>query len=429
VDVMIPLLLVLPDHPCDLTTLEETVVAVGQTAMREAFRRGWAAQEEHRSTGTCPVCGGADLRPDGRKPRKLETSFGPVWLSRRRLCCTGCGRHVQPEDAVLAADLGGGRCTARLRDLVALCGASWPYRQVAEALGQVRGAPVSHETVRAVVGDLGAREAKAHAREALTASAVSARRREPERPVPERLEVELDGGWVSCHDAAHGTEVKVGVIHTGSEEVGRNRRRLRERRYVATVRGVEPFGRLVTAAIEHVNGSAAPTQVILGDGAGWIGGLGGDLLPAATPVLDRWHLAEARRRARRAALSDKEAQAPWSQRLDELLEAGDVSGAIAALAEVATIAPHPALTDFAGYLTALAPRIPDDAGRREAGERVGSGGAENGVDLVVNRRLKGKRGMRWRRDRIAAVVALRVTLLNQEWDTRITPSTIPKTPG
>lgn len=429
VNLMMTVPLVLPDDPGDPAALEEAVVAFGQRAMREALQRGWAAQEPRRPPGGCPSCGATDRRPDGRKGRKLETSFGPVWLARQRVCCIACGRQFQPDDPVLAAALVGGRCTPRLRELAALCGASRPYRQAAEVLGKLRGAPLSHETVRAVVRDLGGREAAAQAREARSASVVAARRPEPERPAPERVEVELDGGWVACHDAAHGTEVKIGVVHTGSEEVGHQRRRLRHRRYVGTVRGVEPFGQLVTAAIEHVNGHAAPVQVLLGDGAGWIGRLGAELLPEAAPILDRWHLAEARRRALRAALPDKEARAPWSQRLDERLEAGDAPGALAVLAEVAAVAPHPALTDFAGYLTALAPRIPDYATRRIAGERVGSGGVEKGVDLVVNRRLKGKRGMRWRRDRIEEVVALRVTLLNQEWDTRIARSPTPKTPG
>jgi hypothetical protein len=39
--------------------------------------------------------------------------------------------------------------------------------------------------------------------------------------------------------------------------------------------------------------------------------------------------------------------------------------------------------------------------------------------VVVNRRCKGKRGMRWRRHRVEGVVALRVARLNEEWDQRL----------
>jgi hypothetical protein len=173
---------------------------------------------------------------------------------------------------------------------------------------------------------------------------------------------------------------------------------------------------LVTAVIEAGNGYAAPSQALLGDGASWIWRLGAEVVPEATRVLDRWHLSQARRRALRAALPDKAVRAPWSAQVEACLEQGDVPGALTLLAEVATVAPHPALTEFAGYLQTLAPCIPNYAARRAAGERIGSGGIEKGVDVVVNRRCKGRRGMRWWRDRIEGLVALRLVLLNGVWD-------------
>jgi len=65
-------------------------------------------------------------------------------------------------------------------------------------------------------------------------------------------------------------------------------------------------------------------------------------------------------------------------------------------------------------------RIPNYAARRSAGQTVGSGVGEKGVEVVVNRRLKGRRGMRWLRARADGVVALRLALLNGEWDERMT---------
>jgi hypothetical protein len=180
----------------------------------------------------------------------------------------------------------------------------------------------------------------------------------------------------------------------------------------------------MTAAIDHLNGFAAPNQTLLGDGAGWIWHFGDDALPEATDVLDRWHLREARRRALRAALPDKTARAPWSERLEAVLEVGDVPGALAVLAELAVHTPHPALEEFARYLTTLAPHIPDYAARRAAGERIGSGAIEKGVDLVANRRVKGKRGMRWWRERVDGVTALRVALLNNEWEHDVGPALV-----
>jgi len=424
VELMIAVPLVLPDEPLDLADLEGRVQAWGQELMRQGLADAWEAQAPLRPVPSCPTCAAQSVRPAGHKPRKVETGFGPVWLRRQRVRCAGCGRHFQPDDAVLGPTLGGGRLSPRLADLAALCGASWPYRQAADVLGRLRSAPLSHEAVRAVVGVVGARVAAAHAREAVAVCAPVSRTTGEPRPAPQQVTVELDGAWVASHDTAHGLEIKVGVVHTGSERIGLTRRRLCQRRYAATARGTAAFAPLMTAAIDHLNGFAAPNQTLLGDGAGWIWHFGDDALPEATDVLDRWHLREARRRALRAALPDKTARAPWSERLEAVLEVGDVPGALAVLAELAVHTPHPALEEFARYLTTLAPHIPDYAARRAAGERIGSGAIEKGVDLVANRRVKGKRGMRWWRERVDGVTALRVALLNNEWEHDVGPALV-----
>ena len=47
---------------------------------------------------------------------------------------------------------------------------------------------------------------------------------------------------------------------------------------------------------------------------------------------------------------------------------------------------------------------------------------------MVNRRCKGRRGMKWWRDQADAVVALRVAELNGEWTQRI-PTALRRAPG
>ena len=87
-------------------------------------------------------------------------------------------------------------------------------------------------------------------------------------------------------------------------------------------------------------------------------------------------------------------------------------------------------TNYGAGLAILAGR--DESAKAEwlppiaAGERIGSGAVEKGVDLVANRRLKGKRGMRWWRERVDGLVALRVTLLNSDWDRDVGPALRPQ---
>jgi hypothetical protein len=416
-EVMIAYPLVLPDEPLSLDAIEAAVQAWALRLAQAALAEAWRAQAALRPVA-CPTCHGTQARRAGEKPRRIETRCGPVWLRRARMRCTGCGRHFQPDDPPLAVALRGGHCTAALRELAAHCGASWPYRQVAQVLGMVRGTPLAPETVRRIVAQTGAAVAKQYEAEAAAACRPPATAPPPARG-PAALAVVLDGAWIHSHDNACGMEIKVGVVHTGSVACGAARTRLVQRHYAATAQGIAPFGPLVTAGIDHVGGFAATEQTLLGDGAAWIWRLGTEIIPVATQVLDRWHLRDARRRATRAAVPDKEVRQPWSARLEDALDGGDVPSALNIVGEMQRQHPHRALGEFAGYLRTHAGRIPDYAARQAAGRTIGSGAVEKGVDVVVNRRLKGRRGMRWWRVRAGGVVALRLALLNDEWDRRL----------
>lgn len=175
----------------------------------------------------------------------------------------------------------------------------------------------------------------------------------------------------------------------------------------------------MTAAVEQRNSYKATDQTLLGDGAAWIWALGANVLGEATPVLDRWHLGDTRGRAIRRALPAEPERAGWTERIERCLAQGDVPGVRAALAELAATVEAPAIPKFSAFLAAQAPRIPDYAERRAAGQPVGSGGVEKGVDIVVNRRCKGRRRMRWWRARSDEVLALRVAKLNGEWEQRL----------
>lgn len=420
-EIIIPLRLVLPDAPVSFAEVEARVSAAGRAAVRAAYAAAWEAQAALAMADPCPQCGQAATLAAGRKPRRIETPAGAVTVARPRRQCLACGRRFQPGDDRLRAALGGGQLSPALREVAVLCGASWPYRQAAVVLGLLRGEPLAPETVRAIVGRVGSRVAA-------TQEAEAARACLPDRtlapavplPPPAELVAELDGAWVGATDAAHGREVKVGVIHTGSEPTGRTRRALTGRRYTATMRGVRRFEQRLTAAIAQIDGFAAAEQTVLGDGAEWIWRVAADNVPEAVPVLDRWHLREARRRALRAALPDKEERAPWSERVEAALDRGDVPGAIVAVREVQALSSHEALEEFVGYLTRLAPQIPDYTARQKAGQRIGSGGAEKGCDALVNRRCKGKRGMRWSDAGLEATIALRLGVLNDDLTTYAT---------
>jgi hypothetical protein len=266
VDLMIASPLVLPDVPLTLEVLETTILTWGLAVMRRAFAEAWAGQAALRPLTPCPACQSCAHRRAGTKARHLGTRFGPVVISRQRLRCRECGRYFQPDDAFLTPVLAGGRCTPALAAMAAQCGASWPYRQAATVLGMLRGTPLAPETIRQIVAETGDAVADQYTHEAAVACQPPATA-PPPTIGPAHVEIALDGAWIHAHDGRHGMEIKVGVVHTGSEACGPTRTRLTGRRYAATAAGIARFGPLVTAAIDHVDGFAAAAQTLLGDGA------------------------------------------------------------------------------------------------------------------------------------------------------------------
>lgn len=92
---------------------------------------------------------------------------------------------------------------------------------------------------------------------------------------------------------------------------------------------------------------------------------------------------------------------------------GQVATALRLVREQLPGAPGRAL---ATYLRTQQAWIVDADALQADGEVVGSGMVEKAVDLVINRRLKGRRGMRWWRANAEAVVTLRTRQLNQDYD-------------
>lgn len=231
-----------------------------------------------------------------------------------------------------------------------------------------------------------------------------------------------------------GMEGKVGVLATGWETINKkgDRKRLTKRKYVATFGTSEELGELAYAASVQLGGEDAQEQVVLGDGAEWIKSEADMHFPWSRRILDWPHVSRAIHKAVRAARpgpKHRQLRRELHQRLGEALWQGQVEEVLRELRAL-RIVPGPdeqsedvrvnALEEAISYLQSQweAGWLGNYAQWKEEGYPVGSGISgmvEREVELVINRRMK-KRGGRWCRCNADSVVALRVLVLNDEWE-------------
>lgn len=417
----------------DINQIEQVVQEAGLHTMREATRKAVRAVEEQSKT--CPHCGSEVVRSEGTDRRVLLTKYGRVVLALRRLRCSACRRRFRPAEQCLKG-LAAGNVTAALSEACAEAGASWPYATAAQTLKRLCGAQISPEHLRRLTNRAGSREALRQAEEAKALVEPTAAQVRKQREVelrgqpakqqkrPELLWVGLDGGWVKSREHKKGMEGKVGVVVSEIEPVGnRGRRRMSRRRYVATFQNSSVLGQLTYVASCALGAQEAHRQVVVGDGADWIKTEADLHFPEATKILDWPHLWRKIQAAIRAVgPGQSKVQRTWRkeqyEQLQPLLWQGQVE---AALAHLQRLRPGPdgepmeALEEALTYLTNQRDWIGNDQQWQEAGYPAGSGLVERGVAVVINPRMK-RRGMRWRRVNATAVVALRVRLLNAQWD-------------
>ena len=369
----------IPDEIESINELEGRIHIFGLSLMREILCEVW--QLCQRLRWACEVCGSDRITGEGYRDYGVMTVFGRVRLKRHRVKCHECTSLSQPVDSMLK-EVRGGHASIRFAELASLSGASWPYEQAATVLERMVGDKVSHEQVRRLTNRHGQDAVEAQLREA---DGALERHVEPSavvdgpQRVPQMVNVAIDGGWVRSRDNPNGMEGKVGVVYVASEKVGEHRRSLSGRRYAATFGPSERAGRLIYAQARRQGIDHAVKQSV------------------------------------RASVARQEV-GTVCHTLMELLVRGRTEETLRQLVKLSHRYPTDSLRELMTYVSNNADWIGDYDRLRSEGYPVGSGAVEKAVDIVINRRLKGRRGMSWKRVCADQVVALRVLTLNNDWD-------------
>lgn len=409
--IAIPISLTIELHPegADIGSLERAVSA----GLAEVGRQLWAEligrlQQLLVVSRGHVGCGGI-LKGNGRAPRRIVTLAGEVELSRRRYRCGACGGEVTPLDALLGLEPRMQHTTG-VRERALFLVTELSYAKAARTLGELRGLGVSHGQLHAWVKEEGSRiEAEVAARtEALLGA-------HPERGSTGRMAgdvwVSADGTMVNDRGTGTHMEVKLGLVFTGSERTGRDRRRLLDRHLVGATGSWTSFAERFTAACAALGVYEAERILFVSDGAAAIRWIRERSFPDAIELLDWYHLSEQLRYG-------------VGHRHEEVLSTalgaaipGDVEALLAILRSHARAIepddPEQALRCGAviGYVTNDRQGI--------ANYRIvplaSSGPMEKGVDITICRRFK-TRGMSWFRQGVSHLLHLKLLRLNGTWD-------------
>jgi hypothetical protein len=298
-------------------------------------------------------------------------------------------------------------------------GVRLPYEQVSEVLEELLGFRVAARQIERIVDRQGKRAvARRDAEIAAAWQAPTPVGRQPEGP--EVLYIEADGAWVNSRERLK-MEGKVGLVHQGPVQVGRNRMKLRSAVYMVTFQGSERLGEELYLEADRQGLERAGLVVFLSDGDRSLRSIHQTHFYDALYVLDWFHL---RRNLHQALRGYETEHGPdlatvAYMTLKDLLWFGEVDLALDRLdrlrGQLREGRARDALAEFKAYVQSNRDGI-GYSDLYQQGIHIGSGPIEKAGDLVINRRCE-LRGMTWYRDTANGICNLRAIRLNgkQRW--------------
>ena len=414
---------VLADEIPRFIQLEREVEDEFRPALLGALQRRVEALAESLSTPppSCPQCGRCMASHDAR-PVSWRCRFGRLQVHARRYRCPHCRREARP-----------------LLDRLGVLGAVVPYELAARLALLCVGVKLSPMSVWRAVQRLG--EACEQYGEALAHyHADSDSTPAPSLQAPAVVVLGVDGCALGMQVRAHRRrrdaagaplpplpavdegqfrEVKTGVLLLPAERVepSPGRHALLRRFLVSCLGDADRIFSRLWARLQELGWLGPHTLVvIIGDGAEWIWKRA-ELFVRRCEILDYWHAVEHAWEFARLQYGDPSAQAArWVHRLARDLRDGKVQRVIARLKTLRTTRPEvqEKLEALIRYYSDNASRMRYDEYLRQ-GYGIGSGAVESAHKQVVHARLR-QAGMRWSERGAQRLLALRVLLLNADWD-------------
>ena len=438
----------------DLQTLEQSVLraclSLGRALMEEILNH--TAEEAGRPCRREGACGHPQ-RLVGLRPKQLHTLMGKVTIRRSYYQCVVaeeepsavCSHGQAPWDSVWGPIAG--RTSPGVQKLLGKLVSRLTLSEAVDTFTDLFPLPMSERQALNLIQPIGEalREQEEEQVQALFEQAANKETHASEHgsvlgPSIRRLYIETDGvmarirrGSVTMEEAEAKRigdvyrEIKVGAVFEGIP--GRERSELVPGvfldepgpiTYVARRLNAEEFGRFLYALAHRCGLDRALEVVILGDGARWIRHLVGDHFPNAVQIVDLYHAREHLWNVANAVHGSGTPQgAAWAKQADVQLAHGQIEDLVQMIEKLPSIPALPGTSRSipeieADYFLSNAQRMRYPTFRAK-GMHIGSGIAEAACKTVVSTRAK-KSGMRWTPDGLDAVLALRIAVLNQSYD-------------
>jgi hypothetical protein len=388
--------------------------------------------------GQTPVCSQC------RQPMKRHDTETVSWVARfgrlqasvARYRCPVCHAERRPLLDVLGVEPG--RISGSLARLLALLAVVAPYPLAAVLAWSLLGVKISPMGIWKVVQRLG--ESACSYSEGLSQYHADSRSAGAStQHAPPVVMLSVDGAMLGMQVRAHRRrrqgseplpplppveegqfqEVKTGVVMLPAERVetspGRNS--VVRRFLVSCLGNADHIYALLYAQLRELGWVGADTLVVIvGDGAEWIWNRA-KMFVRRCEILDFWHAVEhAWDFARLNYGEGSQPAARWVHQIATDLRAGKVEEVIARLQRMRPRSPalREKLQGLIDYYSANAGRMRYDEYLR-LGYGIGSGAVESAHKQVVHARFR-QAGMRWSEAGARRLLALRLLLLNGQWD-------------
>jgi hypothetical protein len=416
-------------RPTGLDELEDKVLEAMQklgSYLMDSKVADWNTQLRHETCGEC----GTQLSHK-QKSRQIATWVCDVNYKRYRNYCPECQKAEYPLDTVLGLQPRQ-RLSSSVKELSALCGASWKYEKSEYIMKKVlRRRCVSHETIFNKTNEVG-QAASRESEGARVKELEGDKKRQGEHfdnmevweEPAERVYMDMDGVMINSRDNKERMEGKVAVVWSKRELVKSDAHRdtysLVDKRYMGSFSDSERFYWDVTAELYKRSGGQIDTvdSFVRGDGAPFIHGFRAKYAPRSRYVLDHYHLCEKLKERIYPLYDSKSRRKEVMDTILDYLDSDDVDSALECI--------HGLRKRFRKrYKREHLKRLADYIQRnregiwyqeaRKKGIPIGAGSADKTGDLLICRRMK-LRGMRWSRANADNVLNIRILVLNGEWD-------------